>query len=103
MEDTSSQVTYPTDLSDAQWKLIEGLIPAQSPVGVDRTTDMRATLNAIFYLLRTGCAWRMLPTDYPPWQTVYEYFSRWRNDGVVQRRRPGGGQRRQPAKPLLQR
>lgn len=73
---------YPTDLTDAQWLIVEPLIPPAKHGGRRRTVCMREVLNAIFYLLRSGCAWRMLPHDFPPWQTVYGYFRDWRNDGV---------------------
>ena len=73
---------YPSDLSDAQWKILEPLIPPPKPGGRPRTTDMREVLNGIFYILRGGCAWRMLPNDLPPWQTVYHYFRQWKGDGI---------------------
>lgn len=76
---------YPTDLTDAQWERLRRLIPRAKPGGNDRTTSMREVLNAIFYLLRTGCAWRMLPKDFPPKSTVYDYFSRWKKDGTWER------------------
>jgi putative transposase len=60
------------------------MIPAAKPGGRKRVTDMRQTLNAIFYLTRTGCAWRYLPLQYPPWQTVYGYFRKWRLDKTWQ-------------------
>lgn len=75
---------YPSDLSDGEWSLIEPLIPPAKRGGRPRTTDMREVLNSIFYVLRGGCAWRMLPHDLPPWQTVYDYFRRWRQDGTWQ-------------------
>jgi putative transposase len=71
---------YPTDLTDAQWKRIEPLIPPAKPGGRPRSTDMRAVLDAIFYITRTGCAWRMLPHEFPHWRTVYEFLSAWRDD-----------------------
>lgn len=71
---------YPTDLSDSQWKRIEPLIPPAKPGGRPRTTEMRDVLDAVFYVTRTGCAWRMLPHDFPPWQTVYDFYSNWRDD-----------------------
>jgi putative transposase len=74
--------SYPTDLTDAQWKILESFIPPPKPGGRPRETDIREVFNAIFYLLRTGCAWRLLPHDFPPWQTVYGYFRRWKKDGV---------------------
>jgi len=73
---------YPTDLTDAQWKRIEPLIPPPKPGGRPRTTDMREVFNAIFYITRTGCAWRMLPHDFPKWQTVYEFYACWRDEGT---------------------
>jgi putative transposase len=76
--------TYPSDLTDAEWQIIEPLIPPAKPGGRPRTTDIRQVLNATFYLLRGGCAWRMLPHDFPPWQSVYDYFRRWRRDGTWQ-------------------
>ena len=76
---------YPTDLSNAEWAIAEPLIPPAKPGGRKRTTDIREVLNAIFYLLRTGCAWRMLPHDFPNWNTVYTYFRNWRRDGTWQK------------------
>src|SRR5918998_1676433 len=73
---------YSTDLSDAAWKLIAPLLPAARAGGRPRTTDLRAVLNAIFYLLRTGCQWRLLPREFPAWGTVYHYFRTWKNSGV---------------------
>ena len=76
---------YPTDLTDRQWDCIKDLIPAAKPGGHPRTLDMRAVVNAILYLLVTGCQWRMLPREYPAWQSVYTYFRHWRDDGTWQR------------------
>lgn len=76
---------YPTDLSDAQWMQIAPLIPAAKPGGRPRTTDVREVMNALLYLLRSGCAWRLLPHDLPPWRTVYEYFRNFRNAGIWDR------------------
>ena len=75
---------YPTDLTDAQWQRIRPLIPPAKPGGNDRTTSMREVINAIFYLLRTGCACRMLPKQFPPKSTVSAYFCLWKNDGLWQ-------------------
>ena len=61
---------YPTDLTDAQWRTIARLIPPAKPGGRHREVDMRGVINGIFYILRAGCAWRMLPKEYPPWGTV---------------------------------
>jgi transposase len=74
---------YPSDLSDAQWAVIEPLLPPPSTGGWPETHPRREIVNAILYVLRTGCAWRMLPHDFPPWQTVYWHFKRWREDGTV--------------------
>lgn len=76
--------TYPTDLTDAQWRRIEGLIPPCKPGGRPRAHDMREIVDALFYLLRSGCSWRMLPHDMPPWHTVYTYFQQWSKDGTLQ-------------------
>jgi len=77
-----SGVIYPTDLTDAQWKLIEPLIPPPKPGGRHREIDIRQIINAIFYLLRSGCAWRMIPKDYPDYGSVYQYFRKWKKDGT---------------------
>ncbi len=79
------EAVYPSDLSDAQWQAISRLIPPAKPGGRPRTVDMRAVLNALFYVARTGCAWRMLPRDYPPKDTVYYYFKNFRQDGTWER------------------
>ncbi len=73
---------YPSDLSDAEWVILAPLLPSASTSGRPRKWSLRVILDAIFYLLRGGCAWRMLPRDFPPWQTVYHYFRRWRLDGT---------------------
>src|SRR4029450_12658215 len=73
---------YSTDLSDAAWRLIARLLPAARPGGRPRPTGLRAVLNAIFYMLRTGCQWRLLPREFPAWGTVYHYFRNWKNAGV---------------------
>jgi len=68
---------YPSDTSDEQWALIEPLLPPVSTGGRPEKHPRRAVVDAILYVVRTGCAWRQLPTDFPPWQTVYWYFNRW--------------------------
>jgi putative transposase len=73
---------YPSDLSDTEWQILRPLLPCQSGPGRPRTRDLRQILNAIFYVLRSGCAWRMLPRDFPPFQTAYYYFRKWRKDGT---------------------
>lgn len=82
MNEKQKRKAYPSDLSDAEWARLEPLFPAGSACGRPRLHPIREILNAIFYLLRSGCVWRMLPHDLPPWQTVYDYFRRWRRDGV---------------------
>lgn len=69
---------YPSDLTNEQWKLIEGKIPRAKRGGRPRTVDMREVVNGILYLLRSGCSWRMLPHDFPPWGTVHYYYRQWR-------------------------
>jgi putative transposase len=73
---------YPSDLSDKQWEKIKDFIPSSKPGGRPRTTDMRGIMDAIFYLLRTGCAWRMLPHDFAPWGTVHYYYWTFRHNGL---------------------
>ena len=74
--------TYATDLTEAQWPLVGSIIPEGQPGGRPRSIDVRAVVNAIFYLLRTGCQWRLLPREFPPWPTVYYYFRRWEQESV---------------------
>lgn len=80
-----SDQLYPSDLSDRAWKQLKPLIPPAKTGGRPRSSDMRRIVDAIFYITRTGCAWRYLPREYPPWKTVYGYFRRWRIDGVWER------------------
>ena len=65
---------YPTRLSDAQWAILAVYFAADSQLGRPRKANLRAVVEAILYVLRAGCPWRMLPSDFPPWQTVYGYF-----------------------------
>src|SRR5919109_5256253 len=74
--------TYPSDVTDEQWALIKPLIPVY-PGGRPRKTDVRDVLDAILYLLRTGCQWRYLPMDFPPRSTVWRYFDEWRHNGTL--------------------
>lgn len=74
--------SYPSDISDEEWKVLEPLIPQEKPGGRPRTTNMREVINAIWYILRSGCQWRMLPHEFPPWSTVWSYFRIWRKTGV---------------------
>src|ERR671933_2112130 len=77
--------SYPTDLSDRQWDCISPLVPLAKPGGRPRSVDMREVINAILYIVVTGCQWRMLPKDYPKWQSVYTSYATWRDDGPWQR------------------
>jgi len=76
--------TYPTDLKNEEWDYIQSLVPAakcgKGKRGRPTKLDRRSLVNAIFYVVRSGCAWRMLPSDFGPWQTVYGYFRRWSQD-----------------------
>ena len=76
---------YPSDLTDAQWKVIEPLLPPAKPGGRPRSVNMREICDGILYVMRSGCAWRMLPHDLPVWSTVYDYFRKFRRDCVWQR------------------
>ena len=78
---------YPSDLTDAQWQVIEPYLPVQAPGGRGRPRvwPLRTITEAILYLDRAGCAWRYLPADFPPWRTVYGYFAAWRDDGTLAR------------------
>jgi putative transposase len=76
---------YPSDLSDAEWALLVLFIPDAKPGGRPRSVDIRCIVNGIFYVLRTGCAWRYLPEAYGPWPTVYGYFRQWRCNGTWER------------------
>ena len=74
---------YTHDLTDQQWNLISYCFPKPAVTGRRRKYSYRELLNAIFYLLRTGCQWRNLPKDLPPWQSVYGYFRRWTKAGLL--------------------
>jgi len=80
--ETPVRKTYPSDLTDAQWAILEPLVPASKYGGRARTVDMREFVTTILYLNRTGCQWDMLPHDLLPKSTVYEYFAQWRDDGT---------------------
>ena len=76
---------YPSDLSDRQWELVEPLLPAPKTGGRPEKHPRWAVVDAILYVVRTGCAWRQLPADFPPWQTVYHYWRVWRREGRWER------------------
>jgi putative transposase len=82
---SKSTPTYPTDLNDTEWQVLAPYLPLASHTGRPRKHDWRTLLNAIFYIVRGGCAWRLLPVNFPPWQTVYHYFRQWRRDGTWER------------------
>jgi transposase len=81
----TSHLLYASDLTDREWALLEPLLPPESPVGRPRLHSLRLILNAIFYELRAGGAWRFLPQEWPPWKTVYHYWRTWRLDGTWER------------------
>jgi putative transposase len=76
---------YPSDLTDSQWNIIQEMIPQAKLGGRPRSLDMRQVINAILYVTVGGIQWRMLPKEYPKWQSVYVYFRQWRQDGTWQR------------------
>jgi transposase len=100
---------YATDLTDKEWALIAPYVPAPKPGGRPEKYPKREILNGIFYILRGGCAWRLLPHDFPPWQIVYHYFWRWQQDGTWQVMhdrlrgdvREAAGKHRQPSAGIL--
>ena len=75
---------YPSDTTDAQWEIIEAAIPPQTGSGRPRIIPQRRIVDAISYLSRSGCQYRMLPREFPPWQTVYYYFDKWKKDGTLE-------------------
>jgi len=76
---------YPSDVKDTEWNVILPLLPNAKTGGRPRSTSLRDVVNAIFYVSRGGGAWRMLPKDFPPYQTVYRYFRAWSKDGTWER------------------
>ena len=82
---TRPSTRYQTDLTDAQWRVIEPLLRPAKTTGRPRKGPMREICNAIFYLLGTGCQWRQMPRDLPPWSTVYRWFAAWRDSAVLER------------------
>jgi len=80
-----SRLRYPTDLTDAEWALVEPLIPPAKRGGNKRTTNMRAVMDGLMYILGTGCQWAAIPKDLAPRSTVHDYFSLWTWDGTLAR------------------
>lgn len=78
---------YPSDISDRTWGRMARQLPAYPPRGRKRSTDVREVVNGINYRWTTGCTWRMLPHDFPPWETIYGYFRRWMRDGTLRQLR----------------
>ena len=80
------RLAYPSDLTDAQWALIEPLLRDHDPGGPGRpaTVDLREVVNALLYMKQTGCQWRYLPHDFPPRSTVHYYFEKWTADGTLE-------------------
>lgn len=83
-EQQKRQRRYPTDLTDAQWEKLEPLLPARSHTGRPPKYPLRQIVNGMLYVLRGGISWRMMPSDLPPWRSVYWYFMRWRDAGVFE-------------------
>ncbi len=75
---------YASDVTDEEWAVIEGFMPASKTLGRPRTTVLREVVNALLYMLATGCQWRLLPKDFPPFSTVQRFFYRWRDEGLWQ-------------------
>ncbi len=104
-----SRRSYPTDLSDEEWEILQPLVPEAAPGGRPRAHQTRELLDAIFYVVRGGCAWRLLPHDFPPWQTAYHYFRGWRLDGswekihatLRERTRLEGGRQQAPSAAIV--
>jgi putative transposase len=105
----STRQPYPSDLTDEQWELIQDFIPAPKPGGRPAVYERREIVNALLYLTRTGCQWRALPHDLPPWRLVYWYFMAWRSDGTLEQLhdrlrsavRRGDGRASQPTAAVL--
>src|SRR4029450_10909559 len=83
-----SKLRYPSDLTDAEWGLVEPLIPPGKTGGGKRTVNMREVVNGLMYILSTGCQWRAIPKDLPPKSSVYDYFDLWTYDGTLDRTHP---------------
>jgi len=78
----SERKVYPSDVTDAEWSVLEKVLPAAKATGRPRKYPLREMVNAMFYLVRSGCPWRYLPEGFPPWQTVYSLFRAWEADGT---------------------
>jgi len=104
-----TRTAYPSDLTDAEWARVQRTIPAPKPGGRPAKHPRREIVNALLYVARTGCQWRALPHDLPPWATVYWYFRRWKADGTFDRLmdrlrgdlRVAAGRHRQPSAAII--
>jgi transposase len=85
VEAAESPVHYPSDLTDAQWAVLEPLLPQPQGAGRRPTIPRRRILNGLLYLERTGCQWRASPREFGPWETIRYYFDRWTEDGTLER------------------
>jgi transposase len=88
------KLRYPSDLTDAEWSLVEPLIPPAKRGGRRREVVLREVVNGVMYVLSSGCQWRYVPKDLPPRSTVHDYLTRWRDDGTIEKRRPAAPRRR---------
>jgi putative transposase len=79
---SARRLAYATDLTDEEWQILAPLLPPEKPGGRPRKYAIREVINGIQYVLRGGCAWRLMPHDLPHWQTAYQYFRAWRQDGT---------------------
>ena len=79
------ETNYPTDMMDAEWEIIRAYVEPDPPIGSPRDVCMRCVVNALFYLVKTGCQWKMLPTNFPNYGTVYHHFRHWSTDGTLTR------------------
>jgi putative transposase len=80
-----TDLRYASDLTEPEWALLEPLLPPPCDQGRPRSWPMREVVNAIFYVMRSGCPWRLLPHEFPPWRTVYRWFAAWRDEGLFER------------------
>jgi len=101
----STRNSYATDVTEKEWQRLDPLVPAPKPGGRPLPYPRREIVKALFYLVRTGCSWRILPHDFPPWRIVYSYFGQWRKAGIWARihdtlrgdLRQAEGRQRQPS------
>src|SRR6266849_4944787 len=83
LQERREYLRYASNMGDEEWALIEPLMPAPSSIGRPRTTNLRSVMNAILYMASTGCQWRQLPKEFPPYSTVQGYFYAWSREGVL--------------------